>query len=514
MTEKNMFRSLMGGAAFRTISLFLNVAVAFFMMPYLIQNLGDYWYGIWVIVATVIGYYGMLDMGLSSACQRFLSKAYATGSRTEINSYLSTGFFSFILVSFLFFIVTLALSGMSDLFFDEVDDASVFSLLMLLLGAKLLITMPYNCYVGVINAHFRYDIVSKIELVKTLARAFGFYFLLDSGYGIISIAVCTTVIEVIGAFLLFFGAKSLDPDNSVSFRFYSTKCLKEFFDFGKHSFVINIANLFRFQLDSLVIAGMISVSMVTHFGVASRLIQYKGQLFDSIMGIFMPVFTKMHSLGRTEHLASRLRLVLGISSFLAFLLCSLPIVFGKSFILLWMGEDYLDAYYPLAALSASSMFALCTYPLLPYLNALAQHKKYAYITLAESVLNIALSILLAPSLGILGVALGTAISVLISKSLFIVPYAFRLSNMSLRSFYIPFFYRLLVSFVYFCSVFLICNFYCEIDSYLELVIYVFFSSAIYCFIYFYFLAELELRKYLFDKFPVRFHGVLKLLWRL
>jgi O-antigen/teichoic acid export membrane protein len=51
------------------------LAISFFMMPFLVRNLGDRMYGIWTLVGSVLGYYGLIDIGLSSAVVRFISRA-------------------------------------------------------------------------------------------------------------------------------------------------------------------------------------------------------------------------------------------------------------------------------------------------------------------------------------------------------------------------------------------------------------------------------------------------------
>ena len=63
------------GSVLRAAMLFANVAVALYMMPFLVHALGDRWYGMWTLVATFMGYYGYLDFGLSVSVQRFIAGA-------------------------------------------------------------------------------------------------------------------------------------------------------------------------------------------------------------------------------------------------------------------------------------------------------------------------------------------------------------------------------------------------------------------------------------------------------
>jgi len=81
---------LIKSSFFRTASLFLNVAVSFFLMPFVIRVLGDRWYGLWVLVGTFVGYYGFFDFGLSTAVQRFVSQAWGKENQEEIDRIFNT----------------------------------------------------------------------------------------------------------------------------------------------------------------------------------------------------------------------------------------------------------------------------------------------------------------------------------------------------------------------------------------------------------------------------------------
>ncbi len=500
----NTFRLLASGAAFRATSLVLNILIAFFLMPYLIDMLGDRWYGVWVIVGTIIGYYGLLDFGLGSACQRFISKAYGEKDCDKVNTALSTGFFTFTLTSIVAFVITLSLAYSADLFFDEQTEASTFKYLMLIMGSKLIFTLPLSSYNGVVTAHLRYDISSTVEFCKTFLRAILFYLVLEKGYNIIALATITTLIEVIGVFYIRFFCKRLDPNLNISWRSFSPRELLTFFNFGKYSFIIDLANVFRFQIDNIVIASIISLSQVTHFVIAGRLIEYMGQLFSSIMGLFLPVFAKMHGQNQQALMTSRLMIVLNLSTFISITFCFTAILIGSQFIHIWMGTDYLDAYPVLVTLSISSVLGLLTVPLNSYLYAIAKHRHYAYVTLVEAFFNLLLSITLGKYFGILGVALGTAIPVIISKAMFVIPYALKQANISVQSFYLFLIKSVGLAVLIFGVSYKLFESQVGSHNLVELSLIAILTAVTYGLIFFVFVAEKETVAYLKHKIPKRY----------
>ena len=81
---------LIKGSFFRLLNPVSNIIVSFFMLPFVISSIGDRWYGLWVLAAAFVGYYGLLDLGLSTANQRFISRALGRGEKEEVDIVFNT----------------------------------------------------------------------------------------------------------------------------------------------------------------------------------------------------------------------------------------------------------------------------------------------------------------------------------------------------------------------------------------------------------------------------------------
>ena len=94
MFKKNKQYSsvIVRGSLFRAISFLATVLISFYMMPQIVKALGDRWYGMWTLVGTIIGYYGLLDFGLSSAVQTYIARALGKNDHQEIEILISTAF--------------------------------------------------------------------------------------------------------------------------------------------------------------------------------------------------------------------------------------------------------------------------------------------------------------------------------------------------------------------------------------------------------------------------------------
>ena len=66
------------------------IIIAFLLSPFLVHSLGDIKYGIWSIAAAFTGYMSLLDFGIGSAVNRYVSKYNALEESDGTNSVVST----------------------------------------------------------------------------------------------------------------------------------------------------------------------------------------------------------------------------------------------------------------------------------------------------------------------------------------------------------------------------------------------------------------------------------------
>ncbi len=73
----------------------MNVIVGLFLSPFILHRLGDDAFGLWVLIFSITGYYGLFDFGIRSSIIRFVSKYTATRDYERLNEVLNTSLFSY-----------------------------------------------------------------------------------------------------------------------------------------------------------------------------------------------------------------------------------------------------------------------------------------------------------------------------------------------------------------------------------------------------------------------------------
>jgi O-antigen/teichoic acid export membrane protein len=97
------------------------------------------------------------------------------------------------------------------------------------------------------------------------------------------------------------------------------------------------------------------------------------------------------------------------------------IAFGRSLIARWMGPGFDAAVMPLYVLAIAGVVLIGQAPLGNILLGTGRHRVVAFTSLAEALANLALSVILVRRYGLLGVAIGTAIPVIVANVFVLVP---------------------------------------------------------------------------------------------
>src|SRR5438132_13334946 len=72
----------------------INVLVGIFLSPYILHRLGDEAFGIWILIFSATGYYGLFDLGIRSSIVRYVAKYSTTQDYGDLNRLVNTAMFS------------------------------------------------------------------------------------------------------------------------------------------------------------------------------------------------------------------------------------------------------------------------------------------------------------------------------------------------------------------------------------------------------------------------------------
>lgn len=416
-------QKLMQGSLSRTGVFIVQMGVSFFLTPFIIHSLGERLYGFWTLVGLFIGYYGLLDMGLSGAVGRFLAKAIGERKNKEINKIYNTALRLFLVIGGMVLFITVIVAIVSPCFIQNQQDNALFRNVILVLGVNTAISFPIRVYIGILHSQMEFHLVSMVEFSSMVLRTLLIVFALSLGYKLFALACISFLTSTIVNGLYIFFALNKLPSIRLKRQGFSRDTAKVLFSHSFFSFISGIADLLIYRIDALVIGFYISLSSVTHYEIASMLVFYYNQILGKIMGVLPSFYSRMQGEKNGEATQKGLyfgiKIAVTVASFIGFGF----IFWGAPFIELWVGANFLDAYPCLVVLTLTMFIHQCQVPAIALLFGTSQHKSYAIMNIVEGGANLVLSLVLVRFYGIFGVALGTCIPMFISR-VFVFPYLF------------------------------------------------------------------------------------------
>jgi len=399
-----------------------NILVGIFLSPFIIHHLGDDAFGLWVLIFSITGYYGLFDLGIRSSIIRYVATFSATNDRTELNRLISTALFTYSGIGAVAILITLTGSYYLHSIFPKIssDFLHTARLLFLIVGSAVALGFPLGVFGGILEGLQRFYLLNCTSVSATLLRALLIVLALRHSYGLLTVALITVSMPVLSG-LVNAGVVFRILPLRINFQNVSRGSLRRIATYSSSTFIILVASRLRFKTDAMVIGTFVSSAAITYFTIGSRLVDYAGEVVSGLAQIFVPMSSKSDATGDLAGL--RRIFVAGnrACALIIFPMAAILIILGKSVIEAWMGPRYVATSYPvMLVLVIPSTLMLAQSASGRTLFGMAKHKSLAIVTLLEGSANLFLSIVLVRRFGIMGDAVGTAIP-LACTTLFFLP---------------------------------------------------------------------------------------------
>jgi O-antigen/teichoic acid export membrane protein len=416
-------------------SLGINVVLGLALSPFIVHRLGDAAFGIWVLILSITGYYGLFDLGIGSSVIRFVSKFTATGEHEELAKVINTSLFTYSCIGVMSMLVTLAIaSEVGRMHHIPPEFQSTARWLLIMVGAAVALGFPFGIFGGFLEGLQRFYILNWTNVVANLLRAGLIVVALRHGQGIISVALITVTLPLLASISRGFFALRFCPV-PFGFKYVDRATFRQIANYSGITFVIMIAAQLKFKTDEIVIGSFMSLAAITYFNIGARIVDYAGMVVRTLSQIFVPMTSQSEARGEMGRLRQIFLLGNRVCAFTIFPICAVLVILGRSVIEVWMGKRYVATSYPVLVI----MILCCTLwwgqgASGRILLGMSKHKTWAIVTVSEGVANLILSIILVRPYGIIGDALGTAIPLTCSMLFFMPQHLCKKLDVRLRTF--------------------------------------------------------------------------------
>lgn len=391
------------GALLSYISIAINIGAGVLYTPWLVKSIGQSDYGLYTLAGSLISLF-MVDFGISSAVSRFISKYLAENRQDEVNGFLGIVYKLYFFIDIIFLLILVGVFFFLEAIYPALtaDELAKFKVVFIIVSINNIVTFPFVTLSGILTSYELFfqlklcTIFQKISVVVCMVIAL----LLNKG--LYTLVTVTMVCNFLTTGLKYYYIKKYTPVK-VRIRFWDKKILKSIFSFSIWSTIISIAERFIFNIMPSILAALSGALSVAIFGVSSTIEGYVYTFSAAINGMFLPKTSRI--LTHENKDAELLELMIRIGRINLTVVSLIIIGFacaGRTFMNLWMGTDYSNAYI-IALLMILPDFVYAPQEIARTALVAENKIKYqAFVYIVIGVINIVLSLMLCPIVGEIG----------------------------------------------------------------------------------------------------------------
>lgn len=431
---------LKAGVVLNYVVIILNTVVGLLYTPYMLRMMGQSEYGLYSLVASVIAYLTVLDLGFGNAIVRYTAKFRAEKKTEEQYEMFGMFFLLYLVIGIIAFGIGLGLYfNVGTLFGNtmtavELDRARI---MMLLLVANLAFTFPMSIWGSIIQAYEDFVFQKSLNIFRIILNTAVMICLLHFGYKAVAMVVVQTIFNVLTLVLNFiYCRRKLNIHIYFRFKHFHWGFLKEVAIYSFWIFLNAIMDRVYWSTGQFVLGAMVGTAAVAVFAIAIQLEGMYMQFSTAISSVFLPKVTAMVATNRSRKEISDLFIRTGRMQYivLAYILSGF-IIFGRQFIELWAGAGYSDAY-----IISLLFFIPLTVPLIQnlgitILQARNEMKFRSVLYIIIALVSLAMQIVLTRFFGGIGCAMGVSGALVVGQILIMNVYYRRRQDLDIKTFW-------------------------------------------------------------------------------
>lgn len=406
----------------------VTLLVGLFLVPLVLSRLGEEGYGVWVFVNSLAGYSGILYLGFGPTVCRYVSRHRARGEWDAVNAVVSSVVAVYLTAGL---VVMLLAAGFAAAVpsIDRWGSVPIphVQIAVLILGVNLALGMIGSVYGGVLHAAQRFDLFSAVQGLVALVRLGLTVVCLRQDNGLLVLAGIFLAVTVVENGLTAWLAHREVPTLSLRRTWVTRGVLKECFGFSAFTALRWVSVRMIYMTDTVVIGFVLGPKAIVPYYVGSRLVQMIHQPLEKIGDVVLPSAGACHARNDRTELQRLLARGMQLTLLLAGSVWIGAAYFGGRLLTTWMGPDqtWPVSTTVLLILLGAQLVAQPMMVVRQVLTAVGRVRLQALLDLFQAAVNLGLSLVLIRWMGIVGVAWGTLIPMLLIDLGLLLPYSLR-----------------------------------------------------------------------------------------
>ena len=408
-TRRQLTRNLTSG----WLLLVFEVAVAFLLTPFIIAKLGAGAYGVWALMISIVGYMGLIDIGIRGSVGRYVNHYLALKDSRAVSEVVGTANVTLSALSLVALAASFVVAAHFETLFPKTPPALLVDIrfALPLLAVGLWLSFLSSILGNLLAAREAIYLTNQFALLTLVLRTAAIVWALLAGYGIPALVLVTIGTSSFNLAIAWWAVRRIFAAETPRLVLFSAARLAEMWRYGVASFTSRTAA--TLANDSAPVIGMwtLGPEAVAVYSVAMTLTQYARRLIDQAGTVIFPSVMKAGAMKDFEGLKGLYLRYMDLSFAIGSLIFIGLMIFSHSFLGLWVGPTYQAGAWVVGILAFGYLMQgmASTAPLM--LASLDKVNLTMQIALVEAVSCVVLMAVLPNlfGLGLAGLALGATL---------------------------------------------------------------------------------------------------------
>lgn len=402
---------------YNLISYGYSAILGFFLVPFVLKNLGVNRYGIWSLITLITGYFSLIDFGIGQSFERYIAEYKTKNEIDNINYVIKSGLFFY----FIIFLILLPLAFFSPSYLIKIlkipqefkdDTQFLFKWTIIYVGFSNIFNLFQSC----IRGFQRMDITGKITIFLTSLHALGVIFFIKNNWGIKGLMLNNFLVYSIGSLIYIYFVFKIFPEVEMNFLNFEKNMLKKLSKFGIKRWLTTIEEVITYQTDKFFISHFLNVGLVGIYQIGYTIPEKLASMIRVLNSAIVPASAELKALNEREKLIKLHTYGLKYISTFAFPIMFFITAAAPLIINVWVGPGYENSIIVLRLFSLIFLITLLSSNLTAILVGIEKPEYQMYASVFQSILNIVLTYVLIKIIGFVGVIIATLISISLSTS--------------------------------------------------------------------------------------------------
>lgn len=406
------------GIALSYVHTALSAIISIIYIPILLRFIGKSEYGLYQLLGSVIAYFSTMYSSLNSSVMKYYTQYLIAGEKDKMENTLAISQRIFLIVSILLVLISIPVAFLYGYAYRKTltehemhESIAMFAIMI----ANILVYLNNSIYSASIMSYERFVFRRLLDVIAQILQPIAVVlFIQKYPYALTIVTVQLLLNCGIAIANIVYSKRTLHV--KVVYHGKDSELIRGLLSLSGSVLFVSFADQIFWKTDQLILGQMYGTGVVAVYSIGAQLSSIYISCGIVMASVLLPMLTKIIKQDANGSGLSKIFAQLGrYQSFIIMLAMSGIALFGREFISILAGEDYLDGYIVAMLLMVPYTVDLIQNSGNTIMQAENKYWYRAKILFSAAIINVIMTYFLARRYGMYGAAAATTITIVITS---------------------------------------------------------------------------------------------------